>query len=93
MSIQEYLEEIVKMTDRFLFLFLQLGSQIAELSCNHPTSNKHFQALSLKLTEVISVYHINKRNRLLKSYKWNPTLDLKIKIKHLNCEIRTHKLT
>ena len=33
---------------------------------------------------------INKRNRLLKSFKKSPTLGLKSKITDLNCEIRSH---
>ena len=33
---------------------------------------------------------INKRNGLLKSLKKNPTLDLKLKNRDLNCEIRSH---
>ena len=33
---------------------------------------------------------INKRNRLLKSFKKSPTLGLKSRIADLNCEIRSH---
>ena len=33
---------------------------------------------------------INKRNRLLRNFKKNPSLDLKRKICDLNCEIRSH---
>ena len=36
---------------------------------------------------------INKRNRLLKSFKKKPTQELKQKITDLNCEIRSHFFT
>ena len=56
-----------------------------------PLSNFTGHVIKESIPKVVK-NKINKRNRLLKSFKRHPNPELKKRITDLNCEIRTHFL-